>query len=203
MPITAAQRAYFFQNRNRLENLLTALLNPLIEARADDPDAFLLDAIQQRVAARRAAANQAAIHQANAPEPASAAPAPEPVAPTPPPEAPAPAPESDRDDNGLATKWTAEGWLESLGFEGMVAKALLGEGFEGDQLIALRALGRSDTVEDDLREPLAAAVELLVKKLALRLKDLATAEAATVGEMQTKFSQETKGMLQYGTLNTF
>ena len=45
MPITAAQRAYFFQNRNRLENLLTALLNPLIEARADDPDAFLLDAM--------------------------------------------------------------------------------------------------------------------------------------------------------------
>ena len=85
----------------------------------------------------------------------------------------------------------------------MVAKALLGEGFEGDQLVALRALGRSDTVEDDLREPLAAAIERLVKKLALRLKDLATVEAATVGEMQAKFSQETKGMLQYGTLNTF
>ena len=156
MPITAAQRAYFFQNRNRLENLLTALLNPLIEARADDPDAFLLDAIQQRVAARQAAANQAAIHQANAPEPTPAAPAPEPVAPAPPPEAPETAPESDGDDD-LATKWTAEGWLKTLGFEGMVAKALLGEGFEGDQLVALRALGRSDTVEDDLREPLAAA----------------------------------------------
>ena len=53
MPITAAQRAYFFQNRNRLEKLLAALLNPLIEARADDPDAFLLDAIQQRVAGAR------------------------------------------------------------------------------------------------------------------------------------------------------
>ena len=68
MPITAAQRAYFHRNRNRLENLLTALLNPLIEARADDPDAFLLDAIQQRVAARQVAANQAA-NLANTPEP--------------------------------------------------------------------------------------------------------------------------------------
>ena len=49
-----------------------------------------------------------------------------------------------------------------------------------------------------LRGPLARAV-----LLAPRLRALATVEAATSGEMQTKFSQETRGMLEYGNLNIF
>ena len=92
---------------------------------------------------------------------------------------------------------------QSLGLESFVAKALLGEGFEGDQLEALRGIGRSDTLQDDLRAPIAAALDLLVPALTKGLKELTTAEAVTLGEMQDKFSQDTKGILEYGSLNSF
>ena len=118
-----------------------------------------------------------------------------------PPHPPAPA-QSGRAGN-FANKWTAEGWLASLGLESFVANALLGEGFEGDQLEALRGIGRSDTLQDDLRPPIAAALDLLVPALTQGLKELTTAEAVTLGEMQDKFSQDTKGILEYGSLNSF
>ena len=142
---------------------------------------------------------------------AGGAPAPKPQAPTPPPPpkqpaAPAPAPEpaaeSDRADK-VATKWTAEGWLSSVRMERIIAKVLLGEGFQGDQLDALRALGRSGTLRDDLRAQFLAAIEWFVDALAPRLEGLATFEAATAGEMQSKFSQDVRGFLEYGSLNVF
>ena len=82
-----AHLAYYYEKQPELEDLLTSLLDPLIEERAEDPEAFLLAAMQQRAAARLAAANQA-----DAPEPAAAdapeaplpqAPAPEPAPPHP------------------------------------------------------------------------------------------------------------------------
>ena len=77
-----AHLAYYYEKQPELEDLLTSLLDPLIEERAEDPEAFLLAAMQQRAAARLAAANQA-----DAPE-AAAADAPE----APLPQAPAPEP---------------------------------------------------------------------------------------------------------------
>ena len=62
-----AHLAYYYEKQPELEDLLTSLLDPLIEERAEDPEAFLLAAMQQRAAARLAAANQA-----DAPEPAAA-----------------------------------------------------------------------------------------------------------------------------------
>ena len=80
---------------------------------------------------------------------------------------------------------------------------LLGVGFEGDQLDALRALGRSDTLEEDLRAQFLAYIEWFVATLAPRLQGLAKGEAVTVGEMQDKFSQDARGFLEYGSLNVF
>ena len=126
-----------------------------------------------------------------------------PVPPPPPqPTAPAPAAETARAKK-VATEWTAEGWLGSVGLERLVAIVLLGVGFEGDQLDALRALGRSDTLEEDLRAQFLAYVEWFVGTLAPRLQALAKGEAATVGEMQDKFSQDARGFLEYGSLNVF
>ena len=50
---------------------------------------------------------------------------------------------------------------------------------------------------------LAAAIGPLVARLAPRLRALATVEASTSGEMQAKFSQECRGMLEYGSLSVF
>ena len=134
---------------------------------------------------------------------AGVAPAPQPQTPAPAPQPPSPATAQSGRAGNFATKWTAEGWLASLGLESFVANALLGEGFEGDQLEALRGIGRSDTLQDDLRPPIAAALDLLVPALTQGLKELTTAEAVTLGEMQDKFSQDTKGILEYGSLNSF
>ena len=82
---------------------------------------------------------------------------------------------------------------------------MLGKSFVtgGDELAAMRALGGSATLEDELTVRLAAAIGPLVARLAPRLRALATVEAATSGEMQTKFSQECRGMLEYGSLSVF
>ena len=90
-----------------------------------------------------------------------------------------------------------------MGLERLVATVLLGVGFEGDQLDALRALGRSDTLEEDLRAQFLAYIDWFVATLAPRLQGLAKGEAVTVGEMQDKFSQDARGFLEYGSLNVF
>ena len=104
----------------------------------------------------------------------------------------------------MASEWSAAGWLSSVGIEQLLAGALLGEGFDGgDELEAIRTLGRHDHIEDELFARLAAGLGPLVALLAPRLRALATDEAATSGEMQDKFSQDTRGMLEYGNLNVF
>ena len=103
-----------------------------------------------------------------------------------------------------ASEWGAAGWLASEGVEWPLANALLGEEFGtgDDELEAFRALGRSARLEDELLARLATAIGPLAAMLAPRLRALAV-EAATSGEMQDKFTQETRGMLEYGSLNVF
>ena len=98
--------------------------------------------------------------------------------------------------------WTAAGWLASARVERTLAAALL-DGDATDELAAMRLLGASASLEEMLGARLAAAVGPLVAQLAPRLRELATVEAATTAEMQTKFSQEARGMLQYSSLSAF
>ena len=91
----------------------------------------------------------------------------------------------------VASEWGVAGWLDSEGATQVLAAAMLGESFRGgDELEAMRALGSSATLEDDLLARLTAAVRPLVARLAPLLLALATVREATSGEMQTKFSQE-------------
>jgi hypothetical protein len=109
--------------------------------------------------------------------------------------------DTDRSTSSAASEWTASGWLASMGIEQLLADALLGEGFGvGDELAAISVLGGSATLEDELFARLVTGLGPLVALLAPRLRALATVEAATGGEMQDKFSQETRGMLEYGNL---
>ena len=113
---------------------------------------------------------------------------------------------TDRSAAAVASEWTAASWLGSVGIDQQLAGTLLGEGFSGgDELEAFRTLGclPTDRLEDELFARLIAGLGPLVALLAPRLKALATVEAATSGEMQDKFSQETRGMLEYGNLNVF
>ena len=105
----------------------------------------------------------------------------------------------------VTSEWKAVSWLDSEEVNRELAAAMLGKSFitGGDELAAMRALGGSATLEDELTVRLAAAIGPLVARLAPRLRALATVEAATSGEMQTKFSQECRGMLEYGSLSVF
>lgn len=105
----------------------------------------------------------------------------------------------------VTSEWKAIGWLDSEGTTEELATAMLGKAFinGGDELEAMRALGGSANLEDELIVRLAAAIRPLATRLAPRLRALATVEAATSGEMQNKFSQETRGMLEYGSLSVF
>ena len=102
-----------------------------------------------------------------------------------------------------ATEWTAAGWLASAHVERTLAAALLGGEASGDELAAMRGLGACDSLEEELTARLVGAIGPLVAQLAPRLRELATVEAATTAEMQTKFSQEARGMLQYSSLSAF
>ena len=104
----------------------------------------------------------------------------------------------------VTSEWKAISWLDSEGATQVLAAAMLGESFRGgDELEAMRALGSSATLEDDLLARLTAAVRPLVARLSPLLLALATVREATSGEMQTKFSQDTHGMLEYGSLSVF
>jgi len=106
---------------------------------------------------------------------------------------------SEPSAGAVASEWKAVSWLDSEETNKELAAAMLGQSFVtgGDELAAMRALGGSATLEDELTVRLAAAIGPLVARLAPRLRALATVEAATSGEMQTKFSQECRGMLEY------
>ena len=93
------------------------------------------------------------------------------------------------------SEWTAAAWLASEGVEHVLASALL-RGNRSGQLAQLRALGSSASLEEDLVDLLASAIGPLAAALAPRLRALATTEAATSGEVRTKFSQEARGMLE-------
>ena len=112
---------------------------------------------------------------------------------------------SEPSAGAVSSEWTAVSWLDSEETNKELAAAILGQSFVagGDELAAMRALGGSATLEDELTVRLAAAIGPLVARLAPRLRALATVEAATSGEMQTKFSQECRGMLEYGSLSVF
>ena len=96
---------------------------------------------------------------------------------------------SESSAESVASEWTAVSWLDSEETNKELAAAILGQSFVagGDELAAMRALGGSATLEDELTVRLAAAIGPLVARLAPRLRALATVEAATSGEMQTKF----------------
>ena len=137
----------------------------------------------------------------------SVPPPPRPQAPAPPPPpAPARTPKS-YDADELASEWTTACWLKSPSvlINHFLAEVLLGKDFPkgDDQLDRLRADGASDTLEATLLERFANIDKELVAYLAPLLKDLTKKKVATVGEMQDKFSQDTKGMLEYGSLNEF
>ena len=112
---------------------------------------------------------------------------------------------SEPSAGAVASEWKAVSWLESEEANKELAAAMLGKSFitGGDELAAMRALGGSATLEDELTMRLAAAIGPLVARLAPRLRALATVEASTSGEMQAKFSQECRGMLEYGSLSVF
>ena len=90
--------------------------------------------------------------------------------------APKPAPETSASDAtptlaaNLHDLWTAAGWLRAVDVEGMLAHAFLGEGFEtgGDELEAMRKLGRSDNLEEVLQARVVAAAPMIAKGLAPR-----------------------------------
>ena len=121
------------------------------------------------------------------------------------PTTPHPAVASEPSAGAVTSEWKTVSWLDSEEANKELAAAMLGKSFVkgGDELAAMRALGGSATLEDELTVRLAAAIGPLVARLAPRLRALATVEAATSGEMQTKFSQECRGMLEYGSLSVF
>ena len=127
-------------------------------------------------------------------------------APAPPPPTPARTPKS-YDADELASEWTTACWLKSPSvlINHFLAEKLLGKDFPkgDDQLDRLRADGASDTLEATLLERFDNIREELVAYLAPLVRDLTKKKVATVGEMQDKFSQDTKGMLEYGSLNEF
>ena len=126
-----------------------------------------------------------------------------------------------------ASTWSVSGWLTSEGVADELSSAILGAAPGGgapgggapgdaadgatvggcDELQAMRALGGSSATVEDVElvliVRLGAAVRPLAARLARRLRALMTVEAATGDELQSKFSQETHGMLEYGSLNTF
>ena len=112
---------------------------------------------------------------------------------------------SEPSAGAVTSEWKAVSWLDSEETNKELAAAMLGKSFitGGDELAAMRALGGSATLEDELTVRLAAAIGPLVARLAPRLRALATVEASTSGEMQAKFSQECRGMLEYGSLSVF
>ena len=111
--------------------------------------------------------------------------------------------ESTAEAEAVASEWTATGWLASAGIEKVVARALLGASQASDELSTMRTLGRSDRLEEVLRERLVAAAGAIAARLTPRLRELALDEAATGAELQEKFSQDTRGLLEYGSLSTF
>ena len=92
---------------------------------------------------------------------------------------------SESSAGAVASEWTAVSWLDSEETNKELAAAMLGQSFVtgGDELTAMRALGGSATLEDELTMRLAAAIGPLVARLAPRLRALATVEASTSGEM--------------------
>ena len=96
---------------------------------------------------------------------------------------------SEPSADAVTSEWKTVSWLDSEETNKELAAAMLGKSFitGGDELAAMRALGGSATLEDELTVRLAAAIGPLVARLAPRLRALATVEAATSGEMQTKF----------------
>ena len=102
------------------------------------------------------------------------------------------------------SKWTTHGWLASQDVLLWLAAALLGEDFDGDdELEKMRALGRSNDLEQIVTERVLGFTAPLVDILVTSLRNLATCDAATSSEMQTKFAQDVKGMLNYAGLNLF
>ena len=112
---------------------------------------------------------------------------------------------SEPSADAVTSEWKTVSWLDSEETNKELAAAMLGQSFVtgGDELAAMRALGGSATLEDELTMRLAAAIGPLVARLAPRLRALATVEASTSGEMQAKCSQECRGMLEYGSLSVF
>ena len=98
-----------------------------------------------------------------------------------------------------AAAWTAAGWLASQEIESVLANALLGEA-AGGELEAMRSLGRSEQLEELLTSRMSAAVPSLCNALAPQLRALSMTQEATTDELQTKFNQDAKGMLEYSGL---
>ena len=178
MPTNPAAEAYAHAHVTSLEAQLTRAVDSCMRLQPADPAGYVGVHL---LAASAAPENPTTLH------PATEAVASEPSA------------------EAVTSEWKAISWLDSEGTTKELATAMLGKAFinGGDELEAMRALGRSETLEDELIVRLAAAVRPIATRLAPRLRALATVEAATSGEMQTKFSQDTHGMLEYGSLSVF
>ena len=89
---------------------------------------------------------------------------------------------SEPSADAVTSEWKTVSWLDSEETNKELAAAMLGQSFVtgGDELAAMRALGGSATLEDELTVRLAAAIGPLVARLAPRLRALATVEAADV-----------------------
>ena len=77
---------------------------------------------------------------------------------------------SEPSAGAVASEWKAVSWLDSEETNKELAVAMLGQSFVagGDELAAMRALGGSATLEDELTVRLAAAIGPLVARLVLR-----------------------------------
>ena len=187
---------YLGQHKHALEAAFASAVNAVVEAQPPDPIAFLAKHLERQTQSPPAA-----------PSPPAANPSPTPVKADPPPNRPAPpevgeAPAEPPAPAIIQSEWTAADWLTSEGIHNTVSKALLG-GACVDELEAMRALGRLDRLEGELGGRLVTAAGSLAKLLAPRLRQLAMTAEATSAELQAKFSQDTHGMLEYGSLSTF
>ena len=107
--------------------------------------------------------------------------------------------------SSVASDWSAVSWLVSENVADILARALTVDSADSScELAAMRALGSSAALEDELLTRLVAAVRPLAACLAPRLRKLAApGGTATSHELQAKFGQEARGMLEYGSLNVF
>ena len=108
---------------------------------------------------------------------------------------------STQDNEWTAAKWMAS-VLESCGGMKQLGQALIPPGAT-DELAALRALGKDLKLEGKLLSLLMQALPALAKTLVEPLKRLGEGEAITDGELQSKFSTDVRGFLEYASLNTF